>query len=122
MDNLFLLQLYLCDLFVKIEDAPCYARPIHGKSALVLGQLQLAQSLSCDDLTFASLNLCNSKAAPYFSTPRRAQPLSAFPVVYVKRSCELKLSQHESTFSVNRSHVSLRVFIVDEQIAKTKLK
>ena len=44
------------------------------------------------------------------------------PVVYVKGSRELKLSQCESTFSVNRSRVTWRVFIFDEQIAKTKLK
>ena len=44
MDNLFLFQFCLRDLFVKNEDAPCYARPIHGKGALALGQFQLARS------------------------------------------------------------------------------
>ena len=43
-------------------------------------------------------------------------------VVYVKGSRELKLSQRESTFSVNRSRVTWGIFIFDEQIAKTKLK
>jgi len=32
-----------------------------------------------------------------------------------------KLSKRESTFFLNRSHVTWRVFIFDEQIAKTKL-
>ena len=45
------------------------------------------------------------------------------PVVYVKGSRELKLSQREGTlFSVNRSRLIWRVFIFDEQIAKTELK
>ena len=38
MENLFLFQFCLRDLFVKNKDAPCYARPIHGKGALALGQ------------------------------------------------------------------------------------
>jgi len=42
-------------------------------------------------------------------------------VIVLKRSRELKLSQHESIFSVNRSRVTWRVLIFDEQIAKTKL-
>ena len=36
MDNLVLFHFCLCDLFIKNEDAPCYARPIHRKGALVL--------------------------------------------------------------------------------------
>ena len=40
------------------------------------------------------------------------------PVMYVKGSRDLKLSQRESTFSVNRAHVTWRVLI----FAKTKLK
>ena len=42
MDNLFLFQFCLRDLFVKNEDAPCYAQPTHGKGALALRQFQLA--------------------------------------------------------------------------------
>ena len=42
------------------------------------------------------------------------------PVVYVKGSRELKLSQRKSTFSVNRSRVTWRVFLFDEQIAWAK--
>ena len=58
------------------------------------------------------LHCCNSKLAPYFYTLRRSQPLSALPVMFVK---ELG----ESTFYVNRSRVTWRVLIFDEQIAKT---
>ena len=36
MENLFLFIFCLRDLFVKNEDAPCYARPIHGEGALAL--------------------------------------------------------------------------------------
>ena len=43
-DILFLSQFCLCDLFSKNEDALCYARPIHEKSALALGHFQLARS------------------------------------------------------------------------------
>ena len=43
MDNLFLFQFRLHHLFAKNEDAPYYARPIHVKGALALGQFQLAQ-------------------------------------------------------------------------------
>ena len=59
MENLFLFQFCLRDLFVKNEDAPFYARPIYGKGALALGQFKLANILS--------------------HTPRHAQPLSAPP-------------------------------------------
>ena len=55
-------------------------------------------------------------------TPRHAQPLSALPVVYVKGSRNLKLSQRESTFYVSRPRVTWRIFIFDEHIAKTKIK
>ena len=58
------------------------------------------------------LDWWNLKLAPYLYTPRRAPPLSALPVVYVKWSCELELSQRESTFYVNRSHVTWRVLIL----------
>jgi len=44
MDNLFLFQFWLRNLFVKNEDAPCFARPIHRKGALALGQFQLAEN------------------------------------------------------------------------------
>ena len=45
------------------------------------------------------------------------------PVVYVVKGLrELKLSQRESTFSINRSCVIWRIFIFDEQITKTNLK
>ena len=42
--------------------------------------------------------------------------------VYVKGSREFKLSQRESTFSVNRLSVTWCVLILEEQMAKTKLK
>ena len=48
MDNLFLFQFCLCDLFVKNEDAPCYAQPIHVKGALALGQFSARAILSQD--------------------------------------------------------------------------
>ena len=44
IENLFLFQFCFRDLFVKNEGAPCYARPIHGKGALALGQFQLVRS------------------------------------------------------------------------------
>ena len=44
------------------------------------------------------------------------------PVVYVKGSRELKLSQRESTFSVNRSRITWRIFISNEQIASDGVK
>ena len=44
MDNLFLFQFCLRDLFVRNEDPPCYARPIKGEVALLLGKFQLAPS------------------------------------------------------------------------------
>ena len=46
MENLFLFYFCLRDLFVKNEDAPCYARPIHGKGALALGQFSTRAILS----------------------------------------------------------------------------
>jgi len=49
MGNLFLLWFCLRNLFVKNENAPCYARLIHGKEALALGQLQLARSFHIHD-------------------------------------------------------------------------
>ena len=44
MENLFLFKFCLRDLFVKNGDAPSYARPIHGKGAIALGQSQLVRS------------------------------------------------------------------------------
>ena len=46
MENLFLFQFCLRDLFVENEDAQCYARPIHGKGALALGQFSTRATLS----------------------------------------------------------------------------
>ena len=46
MDILFLFPIQLGDLFVKNEDAPCYARPIQGKGALALGQFSTRAILS----------------------------------------------------------------------------
>ena len=49
MDNLFLFQFCLRDLFVGNEDARCYARPIHVEGALALGIFQLARSFHIHD-------------------------------------------------------------------------
>ena len=45
-ESLFLFWIWLHDLFVKNEEAPCYARPIHGKGALALGQFSTRAILS----------------------------------------------------------------------------
>ena len=116
MGNLFLFQFCLRDLLVKIEDAPCHARPNHGKGALALGQIQLKRTFQilC---VFVIRNLLRT-----FTILDALNHFLPLPVVYVNGSLELKLSQRESTFFVNRSCVTWRVFIFDEQITKTKLK
>ena len=121
MDSLFLFQLCLRDLFGKNEDAPCCTQPFHVKGALALGQFQSERSFHIQDRTgrkwwsaFRSL-----KIGSKFRITKILRSESS--VIVWKRSRELKLSQRESTFSVNRSRVTWRVFIFDEQIAKIKL-
>ena len=71
MDNLFLFQFCLSDLFIKNEDAPCYARPIHGKGALSHTMTEL--SLLCifvirnfGSFGFLRLSVFSSDALNYF--------------------------------------------------------
>ena len=45
MENFFSFYFsFVSAIYVQNEDAPCYARPIYGKGALLLEQFQLARS------------------------------------------------------------------------------
>ena len=49
IENLFSFWFCLRDLFVKNEDAPCYAQSIHVNGALGMGQFQLVRSFHIHD-------------------------------------------------------------------------
>jgi len=123
MENLFLFWFCLRDLFVKNEDTPCYARFIHEKGALALGQFQLARSFyihDCEGKKWLSASISLKIRVKFRITKMQRSKSSV--IVSVKGSRELKLTHRESTFSVNRSRVTWCFFIFDKEIAKTKLK
>ena len=57
-----------------------------------------------------------------FYTPRRAQPLSATPGRVCERIARVEILPAREHLFVNRSRITWRVFIFDEQISLTKLK
>ena len=111
-------------MFVKNEDASCYALPIHVKGALALGQFKIARSFHIHD----------RKGRIWLSTSRRINILSKSRITKIQRSkgsvkvCEriaraaiVLVREHLFRELVTRNSTG-RVFIFNEQITKTKLK
>ena len=82
MDNLFLFQFCLCDLFVKNEDASCNARPIHGKGAHAMGQFSTRAILSH---TMNELSLLVDSLDCLYFCQTRSTTFCLFPVIVCER-------------------------------------
>ena len=82
MENLFLFLFCLRDLFVEREDAPCYARPIHRKGALALGQFPTCAILSHTMIEL--LHLVDSLDSMYFCQTH-STTFCLFPVIVCER-------------------------------------
>ena len=82
MENLFIFWFCLCDLFVKNEDAPSYARPFHRKSVLALGQFSTRAILS---LTMTELWLLVNSLDCLCFCQTRSTTFCLFPVIVCER-------------------------------------